>query len=439
MMVEDKSGRGLPALDAATQEIVAKANQTPGLAGVFSLFNTRTPKLYADIDRVKAEMLGVPADRVFETLEVYLGSTYVNDFNYLGRTFRLTAQADGKFRQNLRDIGNYKTRSDSGGMVPLSAVASFHDRTGAYRVPRFNLYPAAEVQGATLPGYSTGYALATMEQIAAETLPQGFGFEWTELALQEKLAGNTGMLVFVASVVFVFLLLAAQYESWTLPLSVILIVPMCLLAAVTGLLLRGMDVNILAQIGFVVLIGLAAKNAILIAEFAMQGMEAGKRAADAARDAARLRFRPIVMTSLAFVFGALVAVFVRGFSNDVYFQIGLVVLIGLAAKNAILIVEFAAQEQAKGLKPLEAALEAARLRFRPIVMTSLAFVLGVLPLVLAGGAGAGARRSMGTGVFGGMIAATFIATLFIPLFFVILSNVRIRRARASPIGKEETA
>ncbi|OWJ65276.1 efflux RND transporter permease subunit [Inquilinus limosus] len=362
MMVEDKTGRGLPALDAATQEIVAKANQTPGLVGIFSLFNTRTPKLYADIDRVKAEMLGVPADRVFETLEVYLGSTYVNDFNYLGRTFRLTAQADGKFRQNLRDIGNYKTRSDSGGMVPLSAVASFHDRTGAYRVPRFNLYPAAEVQGSTLPGYSTGYALATMEQIANETLPQGFGFEWTEIALQEKLAGNTGMLVFVASVVFVFLLLAAQYESWTLPLSVILIVPMCLLAAVTGLLLRGMDVNILAQIGFVVLIGLAAKNAILIVEFARQAEEHGETRQ-------------------------------------------------------------------------EAAVSAARTRLRPILMTSLAFIFGVVPLVIASGAGYEMRQSLGTAVFFGMIGVTVFGLLFTPMFYVVcrwLGSVFARRKPAAP-------
>ncbi|MGK9232757.1 multidrug efflux RND transporter permease subunit [Inquilinus limosus] len=366
MMVEDRTGRGLAALDAATQEIVARANQTPGLAGVFSLFNTRTPKLYADIDRVKAEMLGVSADRVFETLEVYLGSTYVNDFNYLGRTFRLTAQADGKFRQNLRDIGNFKTRSDSGGMVPLSAVASFHDRTGPYRVPRFNLYPAAEVQGATLPGYSTGYALAAMEQIATETLPQGFGFEWTELALQEKLAGNTGMLVFIASVVFVFLLLAAQYESWTLPLSVILIVPMCLLAAVSGLLLRGMDVNILAQIGFVVLIGLAAKNAILIVEFARQAEEHGESRQDAAVSAARTRLRPILMTSFAFIFG-------------------------------------------------------------------------VVPLVIASGAGYEMRQSLGTAVFFGMIGVTVFGLLFTPLFYVVcrwLGSVFARR-RPVPAPKPE--
>jgi hydrophobe/amphiphile efflux-1 (HAE1) family protein len=346
MMVEDKSGRGLGALEAAAQEIVTQASQTPGLVGIFSLFNTRTPKIFADIDRVRAEMLGVPADRVFEALEIYLGSTYVNDFNYLGRTFRVTAQADGAFRQDLADIGDFKTRSNSGAMVPLSAVASFRDLTGPYRVVRYNLYPAAEVQGATLPGFSTGQALAAMEQIATATLPPGFGFEWTELALQQKLAGNTGLLIFGASVVFVFLLLAAQYESWTLPLAVILIVPMCLLAAVSGLLLRGMDVNILAQIGFVV-------------------------------------------------------------------------LIGLAAKNAILIVEFARQNEAEGMERRDAAVAAAGTRLRPILMTSLAFIFGVVPLVFATGAGFEMRQSLGTAVFFGMIGVTFFGLIFTPIFYIV--------------------
>jgi multidrug efflux pump len=361
MMVEDKTGRGPRALEAATQEVVGRANQTPGVAGVFSLFNTRTPKIYADIDRVRAEMLGVPADRVFEALEIYLGSVYVNDFNLLGRTFRVTAQADGPFRQDRRAVGNFKTRSDSGAMVPLSAVADFQDRTGPYRVVRYNLYPAAEVQGSTPPGFSTGQTLSAMEKVATETLPLGFGFEWTELALQERLAGNTGLLVFVASVVFVFLLLAAQYESWTLPLAVILIVPMCLLASVTGLLLRGTDVNILAQIGFVVLIGLAAKNAILIVEFARQG-------------------------------------------------------------------------EAEGVERREAAVSAARTRLRPILMTSFAFIFGVVPLVIATGAGAEMRRSLGTAVFFGMIGVTLFGLLFTPLFFVVCRRLgeRLSWRRLAP-------
>ena len=296
---------------------------------MFSLFNTGTPKIFADIDRVRAEMLGVTPEQVFETLEVYIGSTYVNDFNLLGRTFRVTAQADGPFRQDLRDIANLKTRNAQGDMVPLGSVATFRDITGPYRVPRYNLYPAAEVQGATLPGFSTGYAIAEMERLAAEILPDGFGFEWTELALQEKLAGNTGLLIFVASVVFVFLLLAAQYESWLLPLAVILIVPMCLLAAVSGLLLRGMDVNILAQIGFVVLVGLAAKNAILIVEFASQGEERGLDRFDAATEAARTRLRPILMTSFAFILGVVPLVIATGAGAEMRQSLGTAVFFGM--------------------------------------------------------------------------------------------------------------
>jgi multidrug efflux pump len=361
MMVQDQRGRGLQALEAATHELVAAANQTPGLSRVFSLFNTGTPKIFADIDRVKAEMLGVTPEQVFEALEVYIGSTYVNDFNLLGRTFRVTAQADAPFRKELRDVERLKTRSSQGAMVPLGSVATFRDISGPYRVPRYNLYPAAEVQGSTAPGTSTGTALATMERMAAQVLPDGFGFEWTELALQEKLAGGGTLLIFAASVVFVFLLLAAQYESWLLPLAVILIVPMCLLAAVSGLLARGMDVNILAQIGFVVLVGLAAKNAILIVEFARQGEE-------------------------------------------------------------------------QGLDRREAATTAARTRLRPILMTSFAFIFGVIPLALATGAGAEMRQSLGTAVVFGMLGVTLFGLVFTPVFYVAcrgLAGLRGHR-RAAP-------
>jgi HAE1 family hydrophobic/amphiphilic exporter-1 len=327
---------------------------------VFALFNTGTPKIFADIDRVKAEMLGVTPEQVFETLEVYLGSSYVNDFNLLGRTYRVTAQADAPFRKELRDVAQLKTRSEQGAMVPLGSVATFRDISGPYRVPRYNLYPAAEVQGATEPGTSTGTALAEMERLAAEVLPDGFGFEWTELALQEKLAGGGTLLIFAASVIFVFLLLAAQYESWLLPLAVILIVPMCLLAAVSGLLLRGMDVNILAQIGFVVLVGLAAKNAILIVEFARQGEE-------------------------------------------------------------------------QGLDRFAAVAAAARTRLRPILMTSFAFILGVVPLALATGAGAEMRQSLGTAVFFGMLGVTLLGLLFTPVFYVVTRRLALlRRPRPQP-------
>jgi multidrug efflux pump len=356
MMVQDKRGRGLAALDAATQDLVAAANRAPGLVGVFSLFNTRTPKLYADIDRVRAEKLGVSAQSVFETFEIYVGSAYVNEFNYLGRTYQVTAQADGRFREHLRDIANLKTRNDKGEMVPIGSVAHFRDITGPYRVPRYNLYPAAEVQGNAAPGTSTGAALATMERLAAAHLPDGFGYEWTELAYQEKLAGSNGLLVFGASVVFVFLVLAAQYESWALPLSIVLIVPMCLLAALGGLDLRGIDINILAQVGFVVLVGLAAKNAILIVEFARQAEERGED-----------RFH--------------------------------------------------------------AAAEAARTRLRPILMTSFAFVFGVLPLAIATGAGAEMRQSLGTAVFFGMLGVTFFGLIFTPVFYVVVRGL-FGRARA---------
>ena len=359
MMVQDKRGRGLVALDAATQEMVAAANRTPGLVGVFSLFNTRTPKLYADIDRARAEMLGVAADKVFETFEIYLGSSFVNDFNYLGRTYHVTAQADGRFRQDIHAIANYKTRNDKGEMVPIGSVASFRDITGPYRVARYDLYPAAEIQGNTSPGESTGQALAAMERLAAEHLPEGFGYEWTELAYQEKLAGHSGILVFAASVVFVFLVLAAQYESWALPLAIVLIVPMCLLAAISGLTWRGIDVNILAQVGFVVLVGLAAKNAILIVEFARQAEEHGE---------------------------------------DRY----------------------------------QAAAQAARTRLRPILMTSFAFIFGVVPLAIATGAGAEMRQSLGTTVFFGMLGVTFFGLIFTPAFYVIIRGLRGRSRLPTP-------
>jgi HAE1 family hydrophobic/amphiphilic exporter-1 len=359
MEVQDVRGGDLAQLEGVAQTIAEAANKTPGLVGVFTTFNTRTPKVYADIDRVRAEMLGVNVDDVFQTLEVYLGSQYVNDFNFLGRTYRVTAQADGNFRQDLHAISQLKTRNANGEMVPLGSVASFRDITGPYRVEHFNLFPAAAVQGGTLPGYSTGYGLAAMERIATELLPDGYAFAWTELAYQEKAAGDTAIYVFLASVIFVFLLLAAQYESWALPFAVILIVPMCLLAAVSGLLLRGMDVNILAQIGFVVLIGLAAKNAILIVEFARQNEERGED-----------RF--------------------------------------------------------------QAATEAARVRLRPILMTSFAFILGVLPLVIATGAGSEMRQSLGTAVFYGMLGVTAFGLIFTPVFYVV-----VRKFARKPHAHEE--
>ncbi len=350
MMLQDREGLGSTALEAAAQTLAAAANQTPGLAGVFTPFSTRTPSVYADIDRERAEKLGVTPAQVFEAMQVYLGSAYINDFNYLGRTYQVTAQADAQFRETSEDIARLKTRNAAGAMVPIGSVAHLHDTTGPYRVPRYDLFPAAEVQGGTLPGVSSGYALSAMEKLAADKLPAGIGFEWTDLAFQQRQAGDTAILIFGASVLFVFLVLAAQYESWTLPLSVVLIVPMCLLAAVTGLLFRGMNVDILAQIGFVVLVGLAAKNAILIVEFAKQAEEAGST-------------------------------------------------------------------------PAIAASQAARTRLRPILMTSFAFILGVIPLVVASGAGSEMRQSLGTAVFSGMLGVTLFGLVFTPVFYAVIRRV----------------
>ncbi len=347
--VQDKGGRGLQQLESATFAAVGAAHQTKGIAQAFSLYNTRTPQIFADIDRVKAEQLGVPIGRVFDTLSIYMGSAYVNDFNLLGRTFRVTAQADNPYRLERRDVANLKTSNSSGNMVPLGSVATFNDVTDAYRVPRYNLYPAAELQVAMAPGNSTGEGIAAIEKIAETKLPSGFGFEWTEIALQEKLAGNTAAIAFGLAVVFVFLLLAALYESWLLPLAIILIVPMCILAAMIGVNVRGLDRNILVEIGLVVLIGLAAKNAILIVEFAKQAEEQGKN-----------RF--------------------------------------------------------------DAAIEAAHTRLRPILMTSLAFILGVVPLVFATGAGAEMRQSLGTAVFSGMIGVTLFGLVFTPVFYVLVRS-----------------
>jgi HAE1 family hydrophobic/amphiphilic exporter-1 len=350
MMVQDHQGAGSRALEQATGALVAAANQDPAIAGVFTLFSTHTPSVYADIDREKAEKVGLTPTDVFDTMQTYLGSTYINDFNYLGRTFEVIAQADGGYRRSIDDIGRLRARNASGSMVPIGTVARFSTVTAPYRVPRYNLYPAAEVMGAAAPGVATGTALAHMERLAQQVLPKNFGFEWTELAFQQEQKGTPTLLVFGAAALFVFLVLAAQYESWHLPLAVILIVPMCLLAAVTGLLLRGMAIDILAQIGFVVLVGLAAKNAILIVEFARQAEDGGAR-------------------------------------------------------------------------PQSAAVHAARTRLRPILMTSFAFILGVLPLAIASGAGAEMRQSLGTAVFAGMLGVTGFGLLFTPAFYVLVQQI----------------
>ncbi len=360
MMVEDRAGAGSAALQSVVNSMMGKAAQTPGVRQVFSLFETSTPQLYLDIDRVKAQMLGINVADVFSALQTYLGSVYVNDFNILGRTFRVTAQSDGDFRLTARDALNIRVRNSNGDTVPLGSFTTVSDISGPSRVPRYNLYPAAELDGSAAPGFSQGQAIDIMQKIAAETLPPGFSYEWTDLAFQQIRAGNTAIFAFALGVAFVFLVLAAQFESLTLPLAVILIVPMSLIASITGVIIRGLDNNILTQVGFIV-------------------------------------------------------------------------LIGLAAKNAILIVEFAEQLEAQGRNRFEAATEAARLRMRPILMTSLAFILGVVPLVWAVGAGAELRQALGTAVFSGMIGVTFFGLIFTPVFYVIcrwLAGLGRRRSAA---------
>lgn len=347
MMVQDRSGRGLKALENASWELIGKANQMPEATQVFTTFSNASPQYFLDVDRIKAEKLNLPVENVFQTLQVYLGSAYVNDFNLFGRAYRVTAQADGPFRLEPSDILRLRARNSDGAMVPLGSVATLRTATGADRVVRFNLYPATELQGTSPPGVSSGQTLTAMENLARASLPSGMNFEWTELAYQQRSGGNAALLVFPLSVLFVFLLLTAQYESWTTPIAILLIVPLCILFALMGIAVRGMDNNILTQIGFIV-------------------------------------------------------------------------LIGLASKNAILIVEFARQREAEGKSIYDAATLAAQQRLRPILMTSFAFILGVVPLMLASGPGAEMRQVLGTAVFSGMLGVTLVGLFLTPVFYVVI-------------------
>jgi multidrug efflux pump len=362
MMIEDRSGRGSAALQGAVQAMMNKAAETTGVQQVFSLFDTRTPQLYLEIDRTKAQLLGVRTPEVFSALQMYLGSSYVNDFNLFGRTFRVIAQAQSDYRADPKDVLAIRVRNSEGDTVPLGSFTTVRDISGPYRVPRYNLYPAAELDGAAAPGYSQGQAIAIMQRMAAETLPEGFAYEWTTLAFLQLRAGDTAIFAFLLAVMFVFLVLAAQYESLMLPLAVIMIVPMCLIASIVGVVMRGQDNNILTQVGFIV-------------------------------------------------------------------------LIALAAKNAILIVEFAKQLEDRGRDKFAAAVEAARLRLRPILMTSFAFIFGVTPLVWAVGAGAELRQTLGTAVFAGMIGVTFFGVIFTPVFYVVTRWIaeHLRRRRVQPV------
>ena len=353
--IEDRTGQGYEALDVATKAFMAKAMQAPELTQLFSSFQVNVPQLYADIDRTKARQLGVAVTDVFETMQIYLGSLYANDFNKFGRTYSVRVQADAKYRARADDISQLKVRSASGQMVPLAAVLNIKPSAGLERAMRYNGFLASDVNGAAAPGFSSGEAQAVAARIAGETLPKGFSFEWTELTYQEILAGNSAIWVFPLAIMLVFLVLAAQYESLTLPLSIIMIVPLGVLAALTGVWLTGWD-------------------------------------------------------------------------NNVFTQIGLTVLVGLSAKNAILIVEFARELEFAGRTPVQAAIEASRLRLRPILMTSLAFIMGVLPLALSTGAGAEMRRAMGVAVFSGMIGVTAFGIFFTPVFYVLLRRLAGNRA-----------
>jgi hydrophobe/amphiphile efflux-1 (HAE1) family protein len=330
LMIEDRDGTGPQALVQATNALVAAANKDPTFAGVFTLFNAGSPSVYADVDRLKAEKVGLTPTDVFSTMQLYLGSQYVNDFNYLGRTYQVIAQGDGRFRQTPEDIARLKVRNATGEMVPIGTVADLKSETVPYRAPRYNLFPAAEVLGGAAPGVASGTAIQRMDALAKQVLPAGFSYEWTDLAYQQTQPGVPTLLIFGASALFVFLVLVAQYESWKIPLAIVLIVPMCLLAAATGLHLRGMPVDILAQIGFVVLVGLAAKNAILIVEFARQSeVNDGASPEDAAAHAARTRLRPILMTSFAFILGVAPLAVASGAGAEMRQSLGTTVLFGM--------------------------------------------------------------------------------------------------------------
>ncbi|MFM0517609.1 MULTISPECIES: efflux RND transporter permease subunit [Caballeronia] len=330
LMLEDRGGLGPQALADAAHALVAAANKDKTFGGVFTLYNAGAPSVYADVDRLKAEKIGLTPTDVFSTMELYLGSQYVNDFNFMGRTYQVRVQGDEAFRRTPEDIGRLKVRNASGDMVPISSVATFRNDTQPYRVPRYNLYPAAEIMGAAGPGFSSGDAIERMEQLAQQVLPNGITYEWTDLAHQQKEQTMSPLVIFAASALFVFLVLAAQYESWKTPLAIVLIVPMCLLAASIGLNVRGMPIDILAQIGFVVLVGLAAKNAILIVEFAKQRQEEdGVGAEDAATHAAHVRLRPILMTSFAFIAGVAPLAIADGAGSEMRQSLGTTVFFGM--------------------------------------------------------------------------------------------------------------
>ena len=365
LQLQERTGNEVGRVLAASQDLIGRLRQTPGLVGVFTTFSSSTPQIYLEIDRTKAQILNVPIGNIFETLQFNLGTAYVNDFNAFGRVYQVRAQADNGFRLDRDNISRLRVRSATGALVPLGTLAEIKDTTGPDLVQRYNAYISVPIQAAAAPGITSSQAIAMIEKVANETLPQGIGYEWTELAYQEKLTGNTATYIFILAVVFVFLALAAQYESWGLPFAIVLIVPMSVLSALAGVMIRGLDNNILVQVG-------------------------------------------------------------------------LIVLVGLAAKNAILIVEFARQLEDEDKDPIAAVVEACRLRLRPILMTAFAFILGVVPLVTATGPGAEMRQSLGTAVFSGMLGVTLFGLFLTPVFYVVVRGfVRKRKVLATPARPAE--
>jgi len=369
LYVEDRAGTGFEDLYGQLQASLAKAQTAPSLAGLFSSFQVSVPQIDVDVDRERVKTYGVSLTDVFETLQVYLGSLYVNDFNRFGRTYQVNAQAEAGFRLQPEQIRQLQTRNDHGGMVPLGSLMTVTRSYGPDQVMHYNGYPAAEINGAPAPGFSSGQAQAAIADVLDKQLPPGMSFEWTELAYQELLAGNTMLLIFPLCVLLVYIVLAAQYESWTLPLTVILIVPMTLFSAIAGVWLTGGD-------------------------------------------------------------------------NNVFTQISFLVLAGLACKNAILIVEFAKQRETDGVSHLDAILEACRIRLRPILMTSLAFIMGVVPLVFASGAGFEIRQAMGIAVFAGMLGVTLFGLFLTPVFYTVIGRLTdraTRRVHHAPIANATPA
>jgi HAE1 family hydrophobic/amphiphilic exporter-1 len=367
--LQDRGAIGYAQLQQWAQQIVRDANAQSGLTGVYTLFRANVPQLFADVDRTKAKSMEIPLNDVFGTLQAYLGSAYVNDFNKFGRTYQVRVQAEPRFRVGPGDIKNLDVRSRDGRMVPIGTLVDVEETLGAQVVFRYNLYPAATINGSPAPGFSSGQAMALMEQLAATKLPPNLGFEWSGISFQEKQVGGEAILIFALALLLVFLVLSAQYESWTSPAAIIFAVPVALL-------------------------------------------------------------------------GTAIALIMRGYENNLYTQIGIVLLIALASKNAILIVEFARELRAQGKDIIEAAAQAARMRFRPVLMTAFSFVFGVMPLVFASGAGSASQRAVGTAVFGGMVASTALAVLFVPVFFVIfqrLTEFRIKKPKSEQKPQKKAA